>query len=211
MSFDAIYAELCEQHGAVTTAHKAIVRRIAALLAADDLDRSDAATIASLTALLPAAPGKAAEASGWPLLFELSEDDFGNLISLACRAGAFRCPEGGSVSIAPLPAEALVARAGETIEVLRRDLADTKAALAEVSRLLVEARAGAAGAGSSVVARSSPSSADIPPAAISRASRANVVRLRSPAEADDCRPLDRVSDYSFLDAGTPGSRFDNAG
>jgi hypothetical protein len=227
---ETIFAELCEQHGGdeLSTAHKAVIRRIAGLLASDDLDRSDAATVASLQALLPPAPSKAAEASGWPLLDELSEDDWGDLVSLACRAGAFRCVEGGSVSIAPLSAEALLARANETIEGLKRDLADTKSAMSELAGQLVALRGDGAGALGSSGVLGHPPSADIAPEAVLRAPPGgdkginsvdtplgapdgNVVRLRTPQEADDCKPLDRVSDYSFLSIGTGASRFDNPG
>jgi hypothetical protein len=110
--FGSIYDGLVSQYGgldALTTVHLAVLRRLATVLCSDDAFSAQAIT--SLTALLPDVPGKAEGSSEWDLS-QLSEEDFGALLSIAARAGALRTPDGASVSVASLPQSSVT----ETLE-----------------------------------------------------------------------------------------------
>jgi hypothetical protein len=230
--FQAVYDGLVAQYGsaeALSTVHLAIIRRLATVLSSDDAFSASAVT--SLTALLPAAPGKAVEASEWRL-DELSDVDFDALVGLAARACALRTPDGAPISIAPAPIEEALRRAADQLTELtetRRkawaaedelhrlrsanarlegDLVAARAALDELARQVVEARGKAAGAsgaaGAGAAGRSAPANSE-------EAGNVVPLRPRTPQESSDCTALTATSDYSFLDSGSGAERFDHRG
>jgi hypothetical protein len=161
----AIADELTQRHGgreALGVSGTAIIFQVASLLAGGAMTRADAATVEALIALLPAAEGRQVEATAKWNLESLSEEDFGNLVSIAARAGVLVVREDG-LGIPPLPDGArtvadLVAeltdtrrRAWAAEEELHRvrselvrvedELTKHRAALTEVAKALAEAEA----------------------------------------------------------------------
>jgi hypothetical protein len=214
--FDQILDELIVRNGGdekLGLSGLAVCRSIAALLSSDELDGSAAKTIASLQSLLPPLVVEVAPSS-WDFE-QLSEADFGHLLSFAARAGAAT----DGANIAPLPVEEALLRAGEQLAELtserqrrwdaermldeaRTELAKHRQALEEVARLLAESEA-----------RSGAAAGEDAPVASAEAPEGNLVhfRPRPACEVQECNPSPQ-SDYSHLDGNGAGlDRFDNRG
>jgi hypothetical protein len=192
--FDAILDELVTRHGGdrvLGLSGLAVLRQVAALLSAGDLDASGATTIASLTSLLPPLPGPTDEESTWDLS-RLTDQQLADLDALAKQA----C---GGEPRAESAVEETLRRAADqltelTSERTKRWAAEDEAhelrsrlcrietelqqhqdALREVAKALAASEEGKRA-----------SAADDAPAASASAGD-NVVRLR-PSEAPDCQP-----------------------
>jgi hypothetical protein len=227
MSFDRILDELVERHGgdaALGMSGLAVVRQIAALLAAENLDATGARTIASLQSLLPGQPDEADLAVDEWDLTRLSDAELAVLQDTLASIGA-RCQTTERLpgigdrliesyraherTLSELATERELRNRAETSmhsarsELVRveQELSRHRSALQEVAKALAESEAKAG----KVAGEGAPAAA--PGAGEAHANVVKLVRPRTPAESPDCEPVTDRTDYGFL--GISGSdRFD---
>jgi hypothetical protein len=191
----AIIDELTQRHGgreALGVSGAAVVIQIASLLASGTLGASDARTIASLQELLPAPVAPKAAPGTWDIS-GLDDPDFGNILSAACRSlGGERVvdPSTGAIRI---PYFNMTPEAVARIERILEDDVRLREECARATAALVAARAALEGRNLAAqdAVRPDPASAG------SARGPAKVValRLRTPQEADDCKPVFKPDGY----------------